>query len=84
MTLSNENFKFKGLDIYPNPFNDILKINIEEEATVSIVDVTGKRLKSQKLILGLNQIDTTDQKEGLYFVKIENEKGAKTIKMMKY
>jgi streptogramin lyase len=80
--LSNSNFDFKNLKIYPNPFGNYFKINIEEVATASIIDFTGKIIAILDLSIGENKIDLIGKPEGFYFLKIQNQKGYKILKMI--
>ena len=62
-------------EIYPNPANDILFINAEVEINeVSILDIYGRQLpmaNSQQP----TAIDVTELKSGIYFIKINTDKG---------
>ena len=62
-------------EIYPNPANDILFINAEDEINeVSILDIYGRQLP----IANCQQptaINISELKSGIYFIKIESDKG---------
>jgi hypothetical protein len=63
----------KGIELYPNPANDILYIKASESKTFkgSIIDQSGKT------VLQFNQttIDLSALKNGLYFIELRTEKG---------
>ena len=82
-TLFNESFEKEGVSFYPNPFETIFNIVINENAEATITDVFGKQIAFQNLISGTNTIDLSGRAAGVYFVKIRPTKGNKTIKMIK-
>ena len=67
-----------NINVYPNPVNDRLYIEAETEIEeVVVYDVYGRvqklrNLETQKL---RNSIDLSELKSGIYFVKINTEKG---------
>ena len=67
-----------NVNVYPNPVNDILYIATETEVEeVVVYDIYGRvqnlrNLETQKL---RNSIDLSELKSGIYFVKINTEKG---------
>ena len=65
-----------SLNIYPNPTNDKLYIETQTQTlTVEIYDVYGRRQKSIVNSQRSTVIDLSDLKSGIYFVKINTEKG---------
>ena len=65
----------KNIKIYPNPVHDILTIEATEildNQTVSILDMLGKTVLSQKLSLGKNNINMSDFPNGTYILKVGN------------
>ena len=82
-TLFNESFEKEGVSFYPNPFETIFNIVINENAEATITDVFGKQIAFQNLISGTNTIDLSGRAAGVYFVKIRTANGNKTIKMIK-
>ena len=67
-----------NVNVYPNPVNDILYIATETEVEeVVVYDIYGRvqnlrNLETQKL---RNSIDLSELNSGIYFVKINTEKG---------
>ena len=65
---------------YPNPIENLLKINNQSNVeSIIIFDLTGKAVYESKLVNGYNIFDISVFKPGLYNVKI----GAKTFKILK-
>jgi hypothetical protein len=77
--------------MYPNPTQNEVNLNFsiteETEMVINIVDLTGKVLKqidNNLFNTGTHQIQfsTTDLANGMYFVRMESEKGTKTIRLV--
>ncbi len=74
-----------NINIYPNPVNNSLKFTSEIEITkVIIFNALGQKLKEVKILNTDKAVNTSDLKEGMYFINFENEKGlVKTSKFIK-
>ena len=60
--------------IYPNPASGILQIEINtlgENFTFTILDISGKTVKSGKFNQGLNQLDVSDLEKGYYLINLK-------------
>ena len=68
--LNVEHNEFNEFKIYPNPFRNKFSINIASNATFSISDITGKKLKTQSISTGITQIDMENYSAGIYFISI--------------
>lgn len=89
-TVSNENFEFDGLKIYPNPVSDYLNIsaNLEsiENSKIVIYDVLGKKIyENTELFSNTNQaqIDMSSFNKGIYLVEISKGSVVETKKIIK-
>jgi hypothetical protein len=58
--------------IYPNPFNNSLNINLVEDSKVEILNINGACIKSLKLGAGENELNTIEISPGVYFISIIN------------
>jgi len=79
--LTQDNAEIK---IYPNPTNYELFIMNNEQLTINnvvIVDLSGKTLMSQSS--PLSQINVAHLASGVYFLKLETDKGIITKKFIK-
>ena len=74
------------IDIYPNPANDIVNIEIEnpDNATIEIYNVSGRLVFSRKLNSGAGKIDISGLLEGMYFVKVSNGNNVSIEKLIVY
>lgn len=79
-----ENVSFE-VRVYPNPFDDQLTIELDEQltTTVRITDVNGKMLVQDNLNVQEWTISTSDWANGMYIVTLENERGMKSLKLIK-
>ncbi|HPX75707.1 MAG TPA: T9SS type A sorting domain-containing protein [Bacteroidales bacterium] len=69
-------FEIPNISIYPNPANDIL--NFSQAQTYEILDIQGRVLMQSKT--KQNSVNISELKEGMYFIKFENE----LLKFIKY
>lgn len=78
--------QFLNLSIYPNPFQESLIVsipNILEHVVISIYSIKGQVLNVEKTNKPNTIIDLKNLSPGIYFVKTENDKFTKTIKVIK-
>lgn len=80
-----EDLRHLGINIYPNPANNQLNINIPQDITyfgeIEIYNSNSLLLTKQKLDngFGLISIDVNDYPNGFYFAKMNSSKGILTI-----
>jgi hypothetical protein len=75
--LSNTIFSFNdNVKLYPNPSSGIIYVQgLDAKVNrVEVHDLSGKTIKTKMDFSG-NSLDLTDLQKGIYFVKIETEKG---------
>jgi D-alanyl-D-alanine carboxypeptidase len=77
--ISNYNFESNEVSIFPNPANEIIKIDLGKiypNSHVEIYDITGKLILKEELQEKLSSISTEKIDNGIYFLKItENDSG---------
>ena len=61
-----------SFNLYPNPANDVVRINAEADAMVQIIDMTGRIVMSVNAVEGENSINVADLESGVYFVRMNN------------
>ncbi len=66
----------------PNPTNGILKVMVNGNYNVEVMDITGKIIEKTQMSNIVN-IDLSSRNAGVYFVRIANEKGNATFKVIK-
>lgn len=85
--LAVDNFDLKQhLNIYPNPATDVLNITISdlnEDLTVVIYDILGKKVFSQKLTETNNQLNLSSLTTGIYLLKTSSVNKNYTTRIVK-
>ncbi len=85
---SEQQFKRKNFDIYPNPNNGLFKVKINNSGItfIRVFSVSGAILYTERLLIGdelnFKNIDFTSLNEGIYFLQIENEEFFETKKII--
>lgn len=69
--------------IGPNPTNGLLKLNLDNNYEIIIQDVTGKTLMNTHLEKGQRTLDISNQSNGIYIVRLINEKESFESKIIK-
>lgn len=80
-TLNVNDYAFENITLFPNPASTSFNLNLSEDATVKMYDVSGKLVKDVKYTntqpISLEGIDT-----GLYLVSIEVKGNITTLKLI--
>lgn len=68
-------FSTNSIQLYPNPANDVLNINLGnlQSASLEIIDITGVSMWSDQITDSVYSLNTNDFKTGIYIVRINNE-----------
>jgi Secretion system C-terminal sorting domain len=72
--------------VYPNPANNIITIensSFIKGQTISVCDVRGQLLLQQPMQKAKTNINITTFSKGLYFIKVQNERGIAVRKFVK-
>lgn len=84
VSLSNNSFILKGMMVFPNPVSTVLTISSEEQIReVEVYDMSGKKLHSENQSTDTATIDFSSYASGIYFVKVFNDRGNRTEKIIK-
>jgi len=82
---SNEVISSSNVNVFPNPATDVLnvEVNLDEVATIELVDLTGKVVATQTLSnQGTATFNTANLSSGLYIVSIQTANGVVTEKVL--
>jgi endonuclease I len=72
-SLSIDDFNKISITLYPNPSSNYIKISgIKSKTNINIYDVLGKKILSKTIEESQNNIDVSQLKKGLYFIRIES------------
>ena len=86
-TLSAEDFEvFSSLSVYPVPASNILNVYWNENyiSDLRLFDSTGKLIQYHRevTLFNIHQMDVSNFKTGVYYLRINNEKGSTTRKVI--
>jgi hypothetical protein len=86
--LSNEDVALndKNILLYPNPANNILNYTTSNDVSfddLTITDVFGKLILTNKFATGTNQVDVSHLQSGVYFVRFSNSETSVVKKFIK-
>jgi hypothetical protein len=77
-----ENTRDDFVRIYPNPVYDMLNIIVSDYHSIELLNLSGKIIKTEKLVPGNNAIDLSRQPPGMYFVKLIHKQGIQINKIL--
>jgi Zn-dependent metalloprotease/PKD repeat protein len=87
---NNLNATYLGVDqfnvkpnVYPNPFNKILQVDVQIESKYSFIDITGKIIETGNLHSGHNSIATNHLSNGTYWLEIKTQNAVHRSKVVK-
>jgi hypothetical protein len=80
--LGLENFTTNEITLYPNPSNGIFTISTQLPTDVVAIDVTGKEVFRMLNINNQTTLNLTQLQKGLYLLKLSNELGEQTKKII--
>jgi hypothetical protein len=75
-SLSEEQF----LKIFPNPNNGSFTIDLKTKSQIIITNTLGETILKQSLEIGKHNLSIQSQADGIYFVKVTDDKGLSTTK----
>ena len=79
---NNENLNNVSIEVYPNPFNEVIYIVCPENCELKMYDAVGKLVRNERM-QSFNTIEMSDLADGLYtlnFVGVDFTKTIKTVK----
>ena len=73
-----------GLTVYPNPASDVINVSLNKEinATITLLDVSGKVVRTQSLNGISTSINSASLNSGVYFVTINDGTSVSTQKVV--
>jgi hypothetical protein len=70
-------------NLYPNPFNDEIKIDVKPNTLVEVYNAIGQQIISFKILKGVTKFNTTNLDSGCYYIRLVNSHNIFTIKAIK-
>jgi hypothetical protein len=87
VSLSNSTTQLEVIEIYPNPTNNIVTINLGknklEGATIRIINLLGKVIHTEKANQQHSTIDLSNYANGIYFIQFSNQISSSVYKIIK-
>jgi len=80
---SIEQFNTTLFNVYPNPSNGVFTVYSSSEASITIVNVLGELVYTNKLDKGDHTIDLFEQPNGIYFMQIQTNSIKNQIRLLK-
>lgn len=80
--LATDDFSVAKINVYPNPSNGLITIDSTTAVDVTVSDLTGKVVYSAKQITNQSPLNLTNLQKGIYLVKMANENGEQTEKIV--
>lgn len=68
--------------VYPNPVKDILCFSSDAVADISLYSATGALIRQMNAPPGDHQLDVSDLPRGIYILRMKNEAGERTTKII--
>ena len=81
--ISVETIAINNVNIYPNPVKDLLNITNAENSDISIYNLSGKLIYTEKIYDNIAKINFSNFKQGIYIVSVKTEKEVRTYKLVK-
>jgi hypothetical protein len=78
--LSVEESQMEMMNSYPNPASEQLFIEFNENSEITIVSLLGETVQKCTVSKGINTIDVTDFRNGIYFIQTPNGSKRKFVK----
>ncbi len=73
-----------GVNIFPNPFTNELRVTCEKKGELFLYDLEGKEILHQKAIAGETKINTEKIASGFYLIKYTDGSRSATGRIVKY
>ncbi len=80
--LSSASFEVAKIKVFPNPSNGIFTIDTTLPTEINVVDVTGKEVYKASNITNQSSINVSSLQKGVYLLKMKNELGEQTEKII--
>lgn len=83
-TLSSTSYSWDSLSIYPNPTKlNYIFLRNDQDVQVDLYNILGKKILSKSVLISNPKLDISSIASGMYLMKISNEYGSITRKLIK-
>ena len=78
-------FEMSAISLYPNPASEQVSFMLEDNAEVSIFDMTGRKVSTTNYEAGQAQLNVSELVDGVYFVNVRYANGTTAVsKVVKF
>ena len=78
MVSVNEN-NVQSVSLYPNPANEQVSFVLDNDAQVSVFDMTGRKVSEMNAAAGNAQLNVSELESGVYFVNFRYANGSTAV-----
>ena len=79
MTVSVDENLTQAVSLYPNPASEQVSFVLDNDAQVSVFDMTGRKVSEMNASAGNAQLSVSELESGVYFVNIRYSNGTTTV-----
>lgn len=85
LSTETNNFESNSLKVYPNPFNELLNIEVNEDnlQAFQIIDLQGRLITQEKISGNSHQINLNRLPQSVYILEVVTDKGKQRVKIVK-
>ena len=85
LSITDEVFNEVNFNVFPNPFNDVIKIELDETGNTEVIirDIVGKVVLTKSFNSHTAELDVQKLTKGQYILTLKNEQGIKTVTLVK-
>jgi hypothetical protein len=70
-----------AIDIYPNPTEGVLNIELNKVSSLKIVNLVGKTVATYSGVIGMNTVHVNNLPSGMYFIELHDHTKVRFIKL---
>ena len=84
-SIDESNLLSRLISVYPNPFNDQIKISNETKVNLDVIvlDVMGKVISTEKSNSDIINVNTSELPQGIYLINVQSDELSATYKVVK-
>lgn len=69
----------KSISVSPNPANDVVRFELSQQAQVSVIDLSGRKISEANMSAGASSMNVATLENGVYFLSVTYTDGSKEM-----